>query len=153
MKKIFFSALLGLLAFSGFAQNANSFYYEKIATPDKTISFTFGVYHGSMEYVTKNDGSGYSKMVIAVINDAKADDFYWSDYKVYILLKSGDLLYNYTTEAKTDNFACKYTVPAGETHKQSACFAKKFVAGDIQKIWLSFSDTQFFKLIYDENEK
>jgi len=150
MKKSLLFLLAAATTIAAFSQSSKSFYYEKISNPGKTINFTFGVYHGSMETVSKSDGNSYSKMMVAVINDKNADDLYWSDYKVYILLRSGELIYNYTTEASSGDFACKYHVPGGSTHKQYICFGKTFQASDIQKVWLCLADNNFINLFLNE---
>lgn len=150
MKKLclFFIAFTFVTAV--FSQSSKSFFYEQISNPGKTINFTFGVYHGQLENVSKNDGTSYCKMMVAVINDKYANNFYWDDFKVYILLKSGALIYNYTTDASNGDFACKYNVPSGSTHKQYICFGKQFQASDIDKIWLCLADNNFIKLVYSE---
>lgn len=150
MKKLLIFLVAFSLGTASFSQNSKSFFYEKISNPSKTINFTFGAYHGTMETVSKSDGNSYSKMMIAIINDKNANDLYWSDYKVYVLLKSGDLIYNYTTEASSGDFACKYNVPSGSTHKQYACFGKTFQASDVQKVWLCLADNNFINLVLNE---
>lgn len=115
------------------------FYYENISTPDKSIDFLYGFYTSTLEGIERKDGSIYTVAQIALINKSK-EDFKWNDYKVYVLLKNGDLFYNYKTEAKDEasDYACIFNLD------------KKFSEKDIDKVWLSFSDYKFFKLIYSD---
>jgi len=69
-----------------------------------------------------------------------------NDYKVYVQLKDGSLFYNYKTKAQSGYFCCNYTVDAKNSHDQFLCFTKKFVADDINKVYVSFSDNQFYNL-------
>lgn len=128
-----------------------AFYYENISTPDKSVDFLFGFYTATIEGMERKDGSVYTVAQIALINKSK-EDFKWNDYKVYILLKNGDLFYNYKTEAKDENsdYACIFNLKGGSTMKKWVCFEKKFTAKDIDKVWLSFNDYKFFQLLYSE---
>ncbi len=128
------------------------FYYEEISTPDKSIDFLFGFYTNTIEGMERNDGSVYTVAQIGLINKSK-EDFKWNDYKVYILLKNGDLFYNYKTEAKNESsdYACIFNLKGGTTVKKWICFDKKFSAKDIDQVWLSFNDNKFFKLLYSKN--
>ncbi|HEX4957987.1 MAG TPA: hypothetical protein VFV46_07395 [Lacibacter sp.] len=128
------------------AQN-DPFYYESISNPSKTINFLVGVYYTKNEYITRDDGTGYTKMRIAVINKEGADPFTWSDYKIYIMLKNGDLFYNYTTKAEDGELACKWTVQPGQNHIQYVCFDKAFDVNQIDRVWLGMSDNKFFDLV------
>jgi len=133
---------------------SNEYYLGLLSNTSKTIKFTIYAYPGSVSQVKRNDGSVYSGMRIAIINDEKAEPIEWSDYKIYILLKDGTLFYNFLTTAATGDYACKYTVPPGEKHLQFACFEKVFTAADIDKVWLSFSANQFLPLfLYKDEDK
>lgn len=125
------------------------YFYEVISNPDKTIDYAFGVYPTRSEYVRNSNGGGYTKMRIAVINYSK-QDLKWNDYKVYILMKNGDLFYNYTTAAKEGELACNYVVKPDETHIQYVCFEKEFDINQIDKVYLSLLDNKFFPLIYTD---
>lgn len=126
-----------------------AFYYESISTPDKSIDFLFGFYVHNLETEERKDGSEFTVAQIGLINKSQKS-FDWNDYKVYVLLKNGDLFYNYKTEAKSGDYACVFTLNGGETLKKKICFEKKFAAKDIDKVWLSFSDYKFFKLLYSD---
>ena len=130
---------------------AQGFYYEEISTPDKSIDLLFGFYSGNMERMERKDGSIYTVAQIGLINRGK-EDFKWNDYKVYVLLKNGDLFYNYKTEAKDENsdYACIFNLKSGATVKKWVCFEKKFSEKDIDKVWLSLNDYKFFKLLYSD---
>lgn len=130
---------------------SQGFYYENISTPDKSIDFLYGFYTSTLEGIERKDGSVYTVAQIALINKSK-EDFKWNDYKVYVLLKNGDLFYNYKTEAKDEasDYACIFNLKSGATVKKWVCFEKKFTEKDIDKVWLSFNDYKFFKLIYSE---
>ncbi len=75
---------------------SQGFYYENISTPDKSIDILYGFYTGTIEGMERKDGSVYTVGQIGLINKSK-QDFKWNDYKLYILLKNGDLFYNYKT--------------------------------------------------------
>lgn len=128
------------------AQN-DPFYYESISNPSKTINFIIGVYHTKNEFITRDDGTGYTKMRMAVINKEGANPFTWSDYKIYIMLKNGDLFYNYTTKAQDGDLACNWTVQPGQNHIQYVCFDKAFDVNQIERVWLGMSDNKFFDLV------
>lgn len=123
------------------------FYYESISNPSKTINFLIGFYHTKNEFITRDDGTGYTKIKMAIINKEGADPFKWSDYKIYIMLKNGDLFYNYTTKAQDGDLACTWTARAGETHVQYLCFDKAFDVNQIDRVWLGMSDNKFFDLV------
>lgn len=123
------------------------FYYESISNPSKTINFLIGFYHTKNEYITRDDGTGYTKVKMAVINKEGANPLTWSDYKIYVMLKNGDMFYNYTTKAQDGDLACTWTVQAGSNHIQYVCFDKAFDISQIDKVWLSMSDNKFFDLV------
>ncbi len=150
MKKVFVILLLSI-GLGAYAQNEaqDPFYYEIISNADKSINFLIGIYPNDMEYVRSADGSGYTKIRMAIINDA-AQSFEWADYKVYILLKDGTLFYNYSTGATIGELSCNYTVAAGETHLQDLCFEMDFSVAEIETIYLSLMDNKFFALALSE---
>ena len=126
---------------------ADSFWYESVSSSDSAIHFLIGVYHTKSEYITRNDGTGFTKMRMVIINKAAVQALRWEDYKIYILLKNGDLFYNYTTKATEGDLACKWTVQPGQNHMQYLCFDKVFDASQIDKMYLSMSDNKFFSLL------
>lgn len=146
MKSLFITLLL-LVGLGGFSQSNSEdpFYYEIISNADKSINFLIGIYPNDMEYVRSADGTGYTKIRMAIINDA-AQSFEWADYKVYILLKDGTLFYNYSTGASIGELSCNYVVAAGETHLQDLCFEMDFSVAEIETIYLSLMDNKFFAL-------
>lgn len=152
MKKLLVSLLLavGFISLSSFTAEkpkGDPFYYEIISTPDKSIDLVYGFYHTQISFVDKPNGQGYTTVRSAIINNSKSP-FAWEDYKVYILLKDGDLFRNYTTTASSGEYDCTYDVKTDETHIQYLCFQKKFSASDIQSVYVSFLDNKFFKLAY-----
>ncbi|MBX9782188.1 MAG: hypothetical protein K2X48_02740 [Chitinophagaceae bacterium] len=84
---------------------------------------------------------------MVIINKEGADLFKWSDYKIYVMLKNGDLFYNYTTKAQDGDLACTWTARAGETHVQYLCFDKAFDVNQIDRVWPGMSDNKFFDLV------
>lgn len=154
MKKII--TIVSILTISWNLQNAQAqnkekvpYFYEVISNPDKSVDYAFGVYPTRSEYVRNSNGGGYTKMRVAVINYSK-QDLKWNDYKVYILMKNGDLFYNYTTAAKDGELNCNYVVKPNETHIQYVCFEKDFDVNQIDRIYLSLLDNKFFPLIYTD---
>jgi hypothetical protein len=139
------TALVFLMPATTKAQS-DYYYYESISNPSKTINFLIGVYVNQNEYKTRDDGTGYTKIKMAIINQEGANPFKWSDYKVYIKLKNNEMFYNYKTQAEDGDLACTYTVNAGDTHIQYLCFDKAFDIGQIDMIWLGMSDNKFFDL-------
>jgi hypothetical protein len=126
---------------------SDPFWYESISNPSKTINFLIGFYHTKNEFITRDDGTGYTKVRMAVINKEGANPFQWDDYKIYVMLKNGDLFYNYTTKATDGDLACKWTVQPGSNHVQYLCFDKAFDVNQIEKVWLGMSDNKFFDLV------
>jgi hypothetical protein len=151
MKKkiVFLSLLTAAFLFAGPQAKAQSdpFFYESISNPSKTINFLIGFYYTKNEFITRDDGTGYTKIRMAVINKEGADAFTWSDYKIYVMLKNGDLFYNYTTKAQDGELACNWTAQPGQTHIQYLCFDKAFDVNQIDRVWLGMSDNKFFDLV------
>ncbi len=129
------------------AQTTSEYYLGVFSNTSNTIKFTIGAYPNTISQSKRSDGTIFSAMRIAIVNNEKAEPIVWNDYKMYILLKDGTLFYNFLTNATTGDYACKYTVPTGETHLQYICFEKIFSAADIDKVWLSFSDSHFQPLL------
>ena len=125
---------------------ADYYYYESISNPSKTINFLIGVYVTKNEFITRDDGTGYTKIRMAVINQEGANTLKWSDYKIYIKLKNNDMFYNYTTQAKDGDLACTWSVEPGTNHVQYICFDKAFDIDQIDMIWLGMADNKFFDL-------
>ena len=146
--------LLAFVLFLSVAATAqkNPFYYELIANDSKTTNFVFGFYHNTYTYVEGKDVDGYTSVKCAVINNAKGDLKWLSDYKIMILLRNGKMIRSYTTVAKDGDYSCSYYVDGGVTHYQYFCFHPKFTNDDIDKVWLVMSDDQIFNLVYDKNE-
>ncbi len=128
------------------------YYYESISNPSKTINFLIGLYVTKNEFITRDDGTGYTKIRMAVINQEGAEPFKWSDYKVYIKLKNNDMFYNYTTQAKDGDLSCNWTVQAGQNHVQYVCFDKAFDINQIDMVWLGMSDNKFFDLVRSDKK-
>lgn len=148
MMKTKLATLIFILALGIGSASAQALFAERISTPDGSINFVVGFSPESAQQVTRNDNSVYTTAKLVLINDEKASDFDWDDYKVMVLTKNGDLFYNYTTSAETGEYACKYTLKPGESKTQLACFAKTFKAADVERVWLSFSDNISFELVY-----
>ena len=149
-KKLFILSLVcAAFLFATPAAKAQSdpFFYESISNPSKTINFLIGFYYTKNEFITRDDGTGYTKVRMAVINKEGADPFKWSDYKIYVMLKNGDLFYNYTTKAQDGELACTWTVQPGQNHVQYVCFDKAFDVNQIERVWLGMSDNKFFDLV------
>ncbi|ABG59984.1 hypothetical protein [Cytophaga hutchinsonii] len=155
MKKTFrfFPVILLVFIFSQACHaQVNEYFLGVFSNQANTIKFTIGAYPNTVNQSKRNDGSIYSAMRIAIVNNEHAEPIVWSDYKIYILLKDGTLFYNFLTNATTGEYACKYTVEPGSTHLQLVCFEKIFTGTDVEKIWLSFSDSQFLPLIIYKDE-
>lgn len=131
----------------------NEYYLEVISNQSGTINLTIGAYPQSISPNKRDDGSIFTIMKVALINNANAQTFNWKDYKMYILTKQGELLYNFTTTATAGDYACTYAIPPGETHLQFFCFEKLLSASDIDKIWIGFSDNKFISLTYFVDDK
>lgn len=155
-QKLFFLALICgaflTLAPTTAKAQADYYFYESISNPSKTINFLIGVYVTKNEFITRDDGTGYTKMRMAVINQEGAEPFKWTDYKIYIKLKNNDMFYNYTTQAKDGDLACNWTVQAGQNHVQYVCFDKAFDINQIDMIWLGMSDNKFFDLVRSDKK-
>jgi hypothetical protein len=149
MKRILFIFIAAFLISIGYVKAQDytnaAVYLEIISNPDKTIDFTLGIYPETYEY---NYEGKYSTMVLRVLNNSK-ESLNWKDYKIYILLKDNTLFYNYKTKASSGLYGCNYSIETGGSNDQRVCFSKKFDVEDIEKVWLSFDDAQFFNLLYN----
>lgn len=134
------------------AQKTNEYYLGVFSNTTGTIKFTMGAYPNSISQSKKSDGTLYSAMSVALVNNINAEPIEWNDFKIYILLKDGTLFYNFLTTATTGDYACKYQVAPGSTHMQYYCFDKIFSASDIDKMWLCFSDSEFKPLYLYKDE-
>lgn len=143
---------LVLSTFQAYAQQTNEYYLGVFSNTTGTIKFTMGAYPNSINQSKKNDGTLYTAMKVALVNNVTAEPIEWNDFKIYILLKDGTLFYNFLTTATTGEYACKYQVAPGTTHMQYYCFDKIFLASDIDKMWLSFSDSEFQHLYLYKDE-
>jgi hypothetical protein len=126
----------------------NEYFLESIRNGDGTVDFTVATYPISITPNKREDGSYFTIMKMAVVNNPKANDLIWNDYKIYILTKDGQLFFNYTPSMNEGEYACNYTVTKGSTHQQWLCFDTIFNLNDIEKIWISFGDNQFISLIH-----
>ena len=135
-----------------YAQQTNEYYLGVFSNTTSTIKFTMGVYPNSINHSKKNDGSLYTVMTVALVNNEKAEPIEWNDFKIYILLKDGSLIYNFLTTATTGEYVCKYQVAPGTTHMQYYCFDKIFSPSDIDKVWLHFGDSIFQPLYLYKDE-
>jgi hypothetical protein len=155
MKKRFLFPIifLYLTAFQNSAIAQTTDYFLGVfSNTTNTIKFTIGVYPNSINQSKKNDGTLYTAMRVALVNNEFAEPMEWNDFKVYVLLKDGTLFYNFLTNATTGEYACKYQVTPGTTHLQYYCYDKIFSATDIDKVWLCFSDSEFKPLFLYKDE-
>ena len=136
----------GLCVLSG-QGSEDSYYYEKIATPNNAINFTFGFYAEKYSWHESSE-SKYTSIPAVIINEPNAKQLDWKDYKVFIMLKDGTLFNSYKTVAKTGNYACHYTVKPGEKHYQHFTFSAKFKPQQILHVWLKLTDGNFIKLLF-----
>lgn len=122
-------------------------YIEVISNNSKSINFILGVYPKTYSW---SEALQASQLTMRILNNA-SDDYFWNDYKVYILLKDNTLFYNYKTKAETGEYACTYTIKGnGGFNDQTMSFDKKFDIKDIKSMWVSFSDNTFIELLYSE---
>lgn len=140
-----FAATAGL-----FAQETKEPYFTQVvATPDKTsLNFNIFVFHHKYRWVESKTEGNYSVVSIVVQNDKNAKPLKWVNYKIYFLLKDGTLFHNYTTVAKTGNYACEYTVEPGQQHVQLICFGKKFDPENVDRVWIKMTHTNFIRLLF-----
>ena len=129
------------------------YYYTRINNPTKTVNFLLGLYTTCyLDQLTASDSVPYTRIKAAIINDG-TNDLKWNNYKVYILLKSGELIRNYTTAATDGDYACTYVVSNGATHHQYFCFHSTFTSDDISKVWFALAgDDQLFDLEYADDK-
>jgi|APLak6261694202_1056214.scaffolds.fasta_scaffold04204_2 hypothetical protein len=155
-KKLFFLTLICVAAVMAAPVSVKAqsdyYYYESISNPSKTINFLIGVYVNKNEYITRDDGTGYTKIRMAVINQEGANTLKWNDYKIYIKLKNNDLFYSYTTKAEDGDLACTWSVEPGKNHIQYVCFDKAFDIEQIDMVWLGMSDNKFFDLVRSDKK-
>jgi len=129
----------------------STYYFAHMSNPDKTKDYLFYFFPDKIEYGTASDSTKYTRIGTVVMNKAN-QGLEWDDYKVRILLKSGQLVSNYKTAAKDGLFACNYTVEKGVNHTQFYCFHTQFSLDDINKVWLVLNDEKVFELTKDEDE-
>ncbi|WP_442795072.1 hypothetical protein [Pelobium manganitolerans] len=151
MKTLF--TTIFLLAFvAGVSQAQTKYFYTTVSSPDKTIDYLFGFYPSTASYTESASVKPYTSIKAALINQKGAKDFVSKDDKIMILLKSGKLIRNYTTQAKEGDYAVEYTTKPGETHAQYYCFSGKVDINDIDRVWYILSDTQIFELLTAETK-
>ncbi len=153
MKKIMVPAILLAVSIS-FLQGASKspVFSQVIANPGKTLNFNIFIFPLKLRWVESQEGN-YTTVPMVLQNDKNAKPLVWEDYKVFVLLKDGKTLFqNYTTAAKEGYYACKYTVAPSQQYVQNICFAKKFQPGDIDRIWLQLTHSNFILLIYNPGQ-
>ncbi len=144
---------LVLLSFVAYTQQVKQpYYYQSVNNQDKTIDFVFGLYPATINYYESKDFPPYTAIRTAVFNKSKKDTLKWNNFKVDILLKSGQLISNYIPFSKENAYICTYKVIADSTHYQYFCFHTKFSNGDIDRAWLQISEDEIFSLNYEKNE-
>ncbi len=120
-------------------------YIETVSNPTKTIDIIMALYPKTYKW---SESLEASQITLRLLNQS-TQDFEWTDYKVYILLKDNTLIYNYKTQAADGDFDCTYTIPGNTTlHDQIVCFDYKFDVKDIKTVWVSFDSGKFFELFY-----
>lgn len=151
MKKLLTSMLfVVLVAFT--AQSQTKYFYTTVSSPDKTIDYLFGFYPSTLSYTESANIKPYTSIKAVVLNQKGAKEFTSKDDKIMILLKSGKLIRNYTTQAKEGDYAVNYTTQPGENHTQYYCFSGKIEANDIDRVWYILSDNQIFELLTAETK-
>ena len=148
MKKFIGMFLILFFFLISFSIASPPFYYSKIETPDKSVSFVIGFYPSKYSWHETASAGKYSVVLGAIINDKNATELVWDDYKIVVMLKDGTLFNSYTTVAKSGLYACKYKVAPGETHYQNFTFKKKFNPNNIAAVWLKLTHSNYIKLLY-----
>ena len=133
-------------------QTKQPYYYQTVNSADKAINFVFGLYPATISYFEGKDFPPYTSIRGAVVNQSAKDSLKWNNFKVDILLKSGQLVSNYMPFSKDGPFACNYTVSKDSTHYQIFCFHTKFISTDIDRVWLQMSTDEIINLVYEKNE-
>jgi len=151
-KTMLFAAAILLLSITitkAQSEKKAGYYFTTVSNPTKVVNYIIGLYSDdNLFQKTAADSAQYTEIKGVVINNS-ATDLTWNNYKIYILLKSGKLIRNYTTSATSGDYACNYSVTKGVNHHQFFCFHSTFTADDISKVWLSFvTDDQLFSLNY-----
>jgi len=150
MKNIYLLFLI-CLANIGFAQTKNEpVYFDNISNATKTIDIGVGLYPSTSQW---NEKDSYTSFIFKVHNNSKSNKMDWDDYKVYILLKDGTIFYNYKTKAESGDYSCIYAIEPRKSHSQTICFGQKFDNENIDKIYVSFGDNQFFRLVYYDGKQ
>jgi hypothetical protein len=126
------------------------YFSQVVATPDKTsLNFNIFIFHHKYRWVESKTEGKFSVVSLVVQNDKNAKPLKWEDYKIYFLLKDGTLFHNYSTVAKTGNYACEYTVEPGQQNVQLICFGKKFDPEDVERAWIKMTHTNFIRMLYN----
>ena len=134
------------------AQSQTKYFYTTVSKTDKTVNYLFGFYPTTASYKESGTVNPYTSIKSLLINQKGAQDFISHNEKIMILLKSGELIRSYTTQAKEGDFAVNYTTKPGETHVQYYCFSGKVDVEDIDRVWYVLSDTQIFELLTTETK-
>lgn len=147
MKKNFLF-LLGVLFITQTALGGSPFYYEVISNPDKSIDYSIGFYQTIYTISEASDNKAYVAYSGSVINNSTYS-LKWETYNIAVLLKNGDLVFNYTTAAEAGEYDCTFTVGYNETHYTKFCFHTIFKPEEIQDVYLFNKSTmKAFKLVY-----
>ncbi len=153
MKHLLLVCLLLVSVFAKAEDKKVPFFYNEIANQEKSINFIFGFYPTTCSFTEGKEGPSYTSVKSAIINNAK-QYLPWSDYKVLVLLTSGQLVRSYSTNAAADsNYMVNYLVTPGATRYQYFCFHAKFTTADIDKVWLVLGDELIYGLVLNKGDK
>gem|GEM_PF-2678918 len=120
-------------------------YITHITNNDMTRDYEFFFFASKEKGLVAGDSAKFTRVAAVTINNA-VQELEWNNYKVRILLKSGELITNYTTAATTGSYCCNYTVVKGVPHTQFYCYHAEFTPDDISKVWLVINDEKVFEL-------
>ncbi|MFC5283330.1 hypothetical protein [Pedobacter alpinus] len=150
--KTLLTTIFFVLIVSYAANSQTKYYYTTVSSPDKTTDYLFGFYPSTLTYTESASVKPYTSIKAVLLNQKGANPFKSNNDKIMILLKSGKMIRNYTTQAKEGDYAVEYTTQPGENHTQYYCFNGKVEANDIDRVWYILSDTQIFELLTAETK-
>jgi hypothetical protein len=140
--------LLGVALFTQTAFGGNPFYYEGISNPDKSTDYSVVFFSTHYTISEASDNKAYVAYSGSVINNS-VYSLKWETYHIAVLLKNGDLVFNYITAAEDGEYDCTFTVGYKETHLTKFCFHTVFKPDEIQHVYLiNKSILKVFKLLY-----
>ena len=140
--------LLGVLLFTQTAFGGSPFYYEVISNSDKSIDYSIGFYQTLYTISEASDNKAYVAYSGSVINNSTYS-LKWETYHMAVLLKNGDLVFNYVTAAESGEYDCTFSVAYNETRYTKFCFHTVFKPEEIQDVYLINKSTmKAFKLVY-----